>query len=152
MKKHVNVRFVQEDRLDIGVTFSASEEDDEVKSLMESVADPLAGTLIVTGIDGSKVTLPENRIISISTSDRHLVIVSEIGQYEIKSSLQEMEEALNPRAFLRISRYEIINLNKVRKFDFSISGTLCIVMENDKEVWASRRFIPVIKGRLRGKE
>lgn len=152
MKKYVNVRFIQEDRPDIGVTFSASEEDDEVKSLMESVADPLAGTLIVTCSDGSRVTLPESRIITISTGDRHLLIVSEIGQYEIKNTLQEMEEALNPRGFLRISRYEIINLNKVRRFDFSISGTLCIEMETGKEVWASRRFIPVIKNRLKGKK
>lgn len=63
-----------------------------------------------------------------------------------------MEKQLHPVAFLKISRYEIINLGKVSKFDFSVTGTFRIVMKNGMVTWASRRLIPEIKKRLQGKE
>lgn len=151
-KKKINVRFREEERPDIDVLFSASVMDGEVRSLMDRIVDPLAGTLTVTDADGASVALPESQIISISSSNKRLKILAEGGLYDMKSSLQDIESMLHPGAFLRISRYEIINLDKVRKFDFTISGTLRIEMDNGRETWASRRFIPVIKSRLRGKE
>jgi DNA-binding LytR/AlgR family response regulator len=66
--------------------------------------------------------------------------------------MQDAETMLNPSWFLRISRYEIVNLRKVKYFDFSVSGSLYINLENGRETWASRRFIPAIKKRLQGKE
>ena len=59
---------------------------------------------------------------------------------------------MNPSMFLRISRYEIVNLRKVKRFDFTITGTLRVEMEDDTETWASRRFIPAIKERLQKRE
>ena len=54
--------------------------------------------------------------------------------------------------FLRVSRFEIIDLKKVRKYDFTLSGTLRIEFENGMETWASRRYIPLIRKRLSGEE
>ena len=62
-----------------------------------------------------------------------------------------MEEKLS-RKFLRISRFELINLSKVKKYDFTIGGTLRIEFENGMETWASRRYIPIIRERLTGEE
>jgi DNA-binding LytR/AlgR family response regulator len=64
-------------------------------------------------------------------------------------TLQDIEKALNPNMFLRVSRYDIVNLKKVQRFDFSVSGTLRIELEGGQEAWASRRFIPVVKERLK---
>ena len=50
---------------------------------------------------------------------------------------------------MQISRYEVVNLSKVKRFDFSISGQLQIEMKNGISTWASRRFIPEIKNRLK---
>ena len=66
--------------------------------------------------------------------------------------LREVEKLLDPYIFLRISRFEIINLSKVARFDFSIAGTLQIEMKNGMKTWASRRCIAEIKNRLVGKE
>ena len=56
------------------------------------------------------------------------------------------------RSFLRVSRFEIINLKKVRKYDFTLVGTLRVEFDNGMETWASRRYIPLIKERLSGEE
>jgi DNA-binding LytR/AlgR family response regulator len=119
---------------------------------MERVADPLDGILTVSDVGGSIVSLPEERIIILSADKKRLRIRADDGLYWLKTSLQDAEHILNPSWFLRISRYEIINLHKVRQFDFSVSGTLRIEMEDGAEAWASRRFIPIIKKRLQRKD
>ena len=48
-------------------------------------------------------------------------------------TLQDIEAALNPSTFLRVSRYDIVNLQKVERFDFSVSGTLRIELQNGWE-------------------
>ena len=151
--KRVNVRFEKDKgRDDIDVLFTASEVDNQVAVLMNRVSDPLSVTWEVRDSDGSAVTLPEDRILSISVSSKRLRIAADDGIYWLKMPLQDVEKALNPSMFLRVSRYEIINLHIVRRFDFTITGTLRVEMEDDTETWASRRFIPAIKERLQKRE
>lgn len=118
---------------------------------MERVADPLAGILTVRDAQDATVSLPEERVITMSADNKRLRIAADDGTYWLRTSLQDAERFLNPSWFLRISRYEIVNLRKVRQFDFSVSGTLRIEMEDGTETWASRRFIPTIKQRLQRK-
>ncbi len=147
--KRVNVRFeTEEDLRIIEVLFRASEEDDQVTGLMERVADPLARILAVHDAANAAVSLPEERIITISSDNKKLKIAADDGTYWLKMPMQDAEKMLNPSWFLRISRYEIVNLRKVKQFDFSITGTLRIELEDGTEAWASRRFIPAIKKRL----
>ena len=68
--------------------------------------------------------------------------------YRLNRSLQDVESMLHSRMFLKISRFEIINLQRVRKFDFTVAGTLKIDFEDGSFTWASRRFIPLIRQRL----
>lgn len=147
--KRVNVRFEEDkDRRNIDVLFTASEADEQVTTLMNRVEDPLAVTWEVRDSEGASVTLPEERIVIISVESKRLRIVADDGVYWLKMTLQDAEKALNPSMFLRVSRYDIVNLRQVRRFDFTITGTLRVEMENGAETWASRRFIPAIKERL----
>ena len=47
---------------------------------------------------------------------------------------------------------EIVNLDKVLRYDFTLAGTLRLELTGGIETWASRRCIPVIRKRLQGKE
>ena len=93
----------------------------------------------------------EDDIILISSDRKQMRIITENGSYCAKQSLQSIEKLLG-KSFLRISRFEIINLKKVRKYDFTVIGTLRIEFKNNMETWASRRYIPLIKERLSGEE
>ena len=149
MKKRVNVRFeVEEGCRGIDVLFTASERDDQVDALMERVRDPLSGMWAVQNVDGASVSLAEERIITACSENKRLKITADDGQYRLNMSMQDFERAVNPSMFLRVSRYEIVNLRRVERFDFSVSGTLRIELEDGTEVWASRRFIPAVKERL----
>jgi DNA-binding LytR/AlgR family response regulator len=148
--KKVSVRFEEDkSKSDIDVVFTASEEDGQIMALMDRVRDPLAGTLTVYDSSSSAVKIAESDIVSISTHDKRLDIMTGDGTYELRMPLYGVVKMLHPGAFMQISRYEVINLDKVKRFDFSIAGQLQIEMKNGMITWASRRFISEIKRRLK---
>ena len=150
--KNVIIRFEEDkDRSDIDVIFTASEEDDQIRTLMSRVCDPLAGTLTVYDCSSSMLKIAESDIVSISTRGKRLEVRTDEGVYELRMPLYEVMKILHPGIFMQISRYEVINLDKVKRFDFSIAGQLKIEMKNGMSTWASRRFIPEIKSRLKEK-
>ena len=87
-------------------------------------------------------------IIRIYTADHRLVVMSREGEYTIRSTLKEIEETLFSDWFLRISRYEIINLNWVTGFDYSVKGTIKIIFDDGSCTWVSRRFIHSVDQKL----
>ena len=148
--KLINVRFEKDKgRRDIDVLFTASEVDGQVAALMNKVADPISAMWEVDDESGATVTLSEEDIIIVSVDNKRLRITADDGTYWLKMTLTDIETALNPSMFLRVSRYDIVNLHKVQRFDFSVAGTLRIEMEGGREAWASRRFIPAVRERLK---
>ncbi len=147
--KKVHLGFdLDKEKPDIDVTFSASEKDAQVMALMSKIREPLMEKVTVLDDAGSSFQIKQSDIISISTDNKRLIVVTEDGTYETRMTLRDMEKELHPSVFLRISRYEIINLEKVKKFSFPITGSLKIEMKNGMTTWASRRFISEIKDRL----
>ena len=150
--KKINILFrLEPGRSDIGVTVSASEQDEEVLALMNRIGQPFSDVLMALDERGVSVSLPLEHIIRIFSEERKLKVVADEGTYFMNATLREAEEALQHPGFLRISRYEIIHLDKVQKFDFSIVGTLRIELKDGSETWASRRYIAEIRKRLHRK-
>lgn len=56
-----------------------------------------------------------------------------------------MEERLNSNYFIRISNSEIINLKKVKNFDLSFTGTICVELMNGTTTYVSRRYVSKMK-------
>ena len=66
----------------------------------------------------------------------------------LRLRLYEAEERLKQHHFIRISNSEIINLKKVRSFDLSFTGTVCVVLIDGSKTYASRRYVTRLKGVL----
>ena len=150
--KKINIRFEQDASLDeIEIVVRASEMDERISELIENLSESEPDRLTV--LDGNKCpcVIVESDVIFISSEGKQMRIVAESGVYSARQTLQAIEKLLG-RSFLRISRFELINLRKVRKYDFTIIGTLRIEFENGMETWASRRHIPLIKERLTREE
>ncbi|MBQ6504026.1 MAG: LytTR family transcriptional regulator [Flexilinea sp.] len=147
--KNIDVVFENNPNLNnIIVTVSASQKDDQIDFLMDLIRNSGGNDLFVTDDKNNIRRITEDRIIRIQVDNKNLSISTDDGEFKLKRTLQEMEYLLNSSMFLKISRFEIINLQKVKKFDFTITGTLRIEFEDGCFTWASRRFIPIIKQRL----
>ncbi len=150
--KEIKIRFERDEALEgIDVLVRAAERDAEVEALLERAADAPPALLTVTGTNSMAYNIPMDSIVSVSVLGKDSQIVAEGGSYTVRQPLSALEEKLNAR-FLRISRHEIVNLNKVVKYDFTLGGTLRLEFAGGMETWASRRCIPAIRARLNGKE
>ena len=150
--KKLKLRFEQDKTLDkIEIVVRAAEKDAQVTALLESLSkdEPVKLTVLDSGNRAS--VIDEKDIVFVAAEGKLVRVVTTDGIYKAKQSLQSIESILS-RSFLRVSRFEIINLKKVRKYDFTLVGTLRVEFDNGMETWASRRYIPLIKERLSGEE
>ena len=144
--KRITIRFEQDSSLgDIEVTVRANGRDAQVEGLIESlkIKEPKKLTVLDRGNCAS--VIDESDIIIAAADGKQVRIVTDSGIYMAKQSLQSFEQLLSPR-------FEIVNLKKVKRYDFTIVGTLRIEFDNGMETWASRRYIPQIRARLSGEE
>ena len=150
--KKINVRFERDKtKDDIDVVIRASEKDDQILSLIEKLSTRESVKLTVLDRNNCSCVIGEDDIVFVSADGKNVRVTATSGIYCAKQSLQSIEELLS-RKFLRVSRFELINLSMVQKYDFTIGGTLRIEFNNGMETWASRRYIPLIRQRLSGEE
>ncbi len=68
--------------------------------------------------------------------------------YALREKLYELEERLDPARFVRISRFEIVNLRRIVKLDTSLTGTIRVLMEGGVQTYVSRRNVARIRRTL----
>lgn len=149
---NTTIRFEPDPSLDhVEVLIRAPEKDEDVETLMEKLSGHPPETLTVFDENGNLRKLREEEIIRVSVEGKLLNITTEDGSWYLRRTLQSLEADLDPQRFLRISRYELVNLNKVLRYDFTIVGALMLELPGGVQAWASRRCIPAIRSRLLGR-
>ena len=104
----------------------------------------------ISAIKDDAVTFVSQRdIVRIHTEGRKVIIQTEDDVYMVKRTLAGLEDVLNPSRFLRISQSEIINLYKVKRFDFNLAGTIGVEFDCGIKSWASRSRVKQIKSLLK---
>ena len=150
--RKINIRFEADPgREDIEVLVRASERDPEVDAYIERISGKPPDGLTVTGADGALVRLAPERIILVSVSGNMARLETEQGSFTLRQTLQSIERALAGENFLRISRSELINMDKIEKYDFTVKGELRLELTGGIETWAARRCIPEVRRRIKGK-
>ncbi len=98
--------------------------------------------------DGRVVALEQEEIFRIYASAGKVYAATQQGEFLLRLRLYELEERLSRSRFVRISNSEIINLKKVKNFDLSFAGTICVTLKDSTVTYVSRRYVAGIKERL----
>lgn len=126
------------------VVITAREMCDEVNELVKLLSNQNAHH-IVGFREGAAVVLGVEKIVRIYAANQKVFIVTEDGEYTSRLRLYEFEERLPHNGFVRTSNSEIINLQKVRDFDLSFAGSICVVFLDGSTTYVSRRYVAKIK-------
>ncbi len=149
--RNLNLRFERDPTLDaIEVVIRAPERDETVETLMAKLAAPPPDTVKAFDGSGNMRVIRQEEIILASVEGKLVSLATLGGSWYTRQTLQSLEDTLDKRRFVRISRYELANLDQVLRYDFTIAGTLRIELAGGISTWASRRCIPTIRRRLKG--
>lgn len=92
--------------------------------------------------------LEYEEIIRCISKNKGVFIESKNGEYKSRIRLYELYGRLNKNKFIKISRYEIINLDYVKKLDLSFKGTIAVEFKNGSISYVSRRYLKEFKKAL----
>lgn len=125
----------------------ADKVDGALKELIDRLSSESASVL--AGFQEDRVTLLEQEnIVRIYASDGKVIADTGAETYTLRLRLYELEERLDKSRFIRISNSEIVNLRKVKGFDLSFTGTICVTLANGVRTFVSRRYVSKIKSVL----
>lgn len=117
---------------------------DEINALVKKLAQDTPQLL--AGLQGDTLKiLDQHDIIRLYATNGKVYAETEEGEYQLRLRLYELEERLDKDNFVRISNSEIINLKRVKGFDLSYTGTICVFFLNDTVTYVSRRYVKKIK-------
>ena len=98
---------------------------DEINALVKKLAQDTPQLL--AGLQGDILKiLDQADIIRLYATNGKVYAETEEGEYQLRLRLYELEERLDKDNFVRISNSEIINLKRVKGFDLSYTGTICV--------------------------
>ena len=117
---------------------------EEVSEIMRRLSEEQTKTL--TGFrDGAAELLAPEDVLRIYAANGRVYAWTERSEYQLRLRLYELEQRLDRQTFVRISNSEIINLKRERKFDLSLSGTICVILSDGTAAYVSRRYVARIK-------
>ena len=138
----------EEDRLihEVEVKIRAPMLDDKV---LEIIASLKAKDKKIIGIKDNSSTILELRdIYYFDSVDKKTFIYCENDVYETSLKLYELEESLAAFGFVRTSKQQVLNLDKVDSIQPESSSRLRLKLENGEIVVVSRQYAPIIKAKL----
>lgn len=96
-------------------------------------------------LDGRTYFIAYNEVMYFDCADNRTFLYTEDEVYEIKHRLYELEEILPERDFIRTSKSQIININKISSLKPELNRTLLAVMCTGERLYISRKYVKKIR-------
>ena len=119
----------------------------EIRELVEKLSEKRSDSVVGYDAD-SAVLLEKSQIIRIYGASQKVYAQTPQGKFCLRQRLYELEQLLDEKTFVRISKSEIINLHFVRRLDLGITGTIGMQLKNSETAYVSRRYVNHIKSIL----
>lgn len=135
---------VDESRKEPLVVVYTDKVSEEIHALVRRLSQD-APQVLVGFREDEATLLQEEAILRVYAEGGRVFAETMDGVYALRLRLYELEERLDRTRFVRISNSEIVNLRRVKGFDLSLAGTICVRMQNDAVTYVSRRYVAKIK-------
>lgn len=120
-----------------------TQEVEDIKKILESYNNVLMGYR-----DDNTVLLQFNEIYRVYTENQKVFAITNSGKYLLKMRLYEIESMLTKHQFIKVSRFEIINVMEIKEIENLYSGNIKIIFKQGESTFVSRRFVSQIKRKL----
>lgn len=98
--------------------------------------------------DHEMVFVELSEVLYFESVDNRTFLYTEDEVMEVKHRLYELEEMLPPEDFFRISKAQIVNINRVKTLAPGFNRTLFATMTNGEQVYISRKYAVDLRSAL----
>ena len=133
------------------VEIRCRERDNEVEAIIESVRN-VEDTLMGEKENGDKVPVRISRVLYFEAVDRNVYGYTDQEFYRIKRTLYDLEEDLEKRHFVRISKSVIVNIKAVKRIAPEDARRLKLELRNGEWIVVSRNYVADFKAGIGMKE
>ncbi len=134
----------EKDRSKPKIVIYTGEMTQEIIELVKRLTE-VSGQILVGYKNDEVILLRLEDIYRIYAQDQKVLAQTQKEVVKIKMRLYELEEKLGGTRMIRISNSEIVNFDKVKSLDLSISGTISIKFDTGEKSFVSRRYVEKIK-------
>ena len=117
---------------------------ERIVSLVKSVS-----TTIECFVEGSIKLVNVSDICYIESVDKTAVVYCEKGNYRTRFRLYQLNEMLCDKGFVQISKYCILNLNKLDTIKPLFNSRMEAVLSNGIRLFVNRKYLADIKQKLK---
>ncbi|GGJ88840.1 hypothetical protein GCM10007063_09220 [Lentibacillus kapialis] len=114
---------------------------DKINHLFEN---PYPSNIIIAHNGSSFSPIDLKQVYYFFTESKAVYVKSEFGKQKITERLYEIESHL-PNYFVRISRFEIVNLQWVQRFEYTFGGRITLHLKDKEQLYTTRSHTKKIK-------
>ena len=142
------------DKLNISETeveIRCRERDKEVESIIESVKS-IENTLMGEKENGDRIPVQISKVLYFEAVDRYVFAYTTSDYYRVRYTLYDLEEDLEKRHFVRISKSVIVNIKAVKRIAPEDARRLKLELRNGEWIVVSRNYVADFKAGIGMKE
>ena len=125
--------------------YKISDEVREIIAFVKSRQGQLTGTA-----DERQYEIAVSDVFYIESVDNRNFIYTKDKVYETRHKLYELEEMLQEKRFLRVSKSTLLNLMKVSSIKPALNSRFTAVLFSGEQIVISRKYVPALKKTLKG--
>lgn len=87
-------------------------------------------------------------VLYFESVDNRTFLYTEDDVLEVRQRLYELEVILSDKDFIRISKSQIVNINKIKSLKPELNRTILATMCNGEQLYISRKYVQAIRNML----
>ena len=142
----MDIKIVEDIKGTLQIVIKCKKIDDEIKRLKNHIE--LFDKKLYAKKDNKMFFVNSSDILYFDSVDNRTFLYTEDDVMEIKQRLYELEVSLSDKDFVRISKSQIVNINKIRSLKPELNRTILATMSNGEQLYISRKYVKVIRDML----
>lgn len=142
----MDIQIVPHIKEKIQVIIKCKEIDNEVIRLKSHIE--LFDTKLQAKRENNLHLIKASDVLYFEAVDNKTFVYTEDDVMEMKQRLYELEAILSEKDFIRTSKSQIININKIKTLKPELNRTILATMCNNEQLYISRKYVPSLKSIL----
>ena len=142
----MDIRIVEHTKEILQVIINCRQIDDEIIRLKCHIE--LYDKKLQAKKDNEIYFINSSDVLYFESVDNRIFLYTEDDVMEVKQRLYELEVILSDKDFIRISKSQIVNINKIRSLKPELNRTILATMCNGEQLSISRKYVQAIRNML----